>query len=366
MGTPRIIAFYLPQFYPIPENDEWWGKGFTEWYNVGKAKPLFWGHKQPKVPTDLGYYDLRVPEVREAQAELAKNAGIEGFCYWHYWFGHGKQLLEKPLREVIETKKPNFPFCLAWANEDWKAKTWNRDSRGDKLLIKQRYGGIKDYTQHFYTILPILKDERYIKVNNHCLFMIYRPSMFIECKLFIEIWQKLAQKNNLEKFHFVAHADSYEKEYQHYINMGFDAIYTNRMFYATAVLRRMTIATILKYSITRVLGLPRITDFKNVIRWSYDQNDCEINKYPGIISDWDHTPRSGKRGIVFINFNKSTFSQHIEKQLSLVRNKPDEESLIFLKSWNEWGEGNFMEPDLQYKTMKTEVLRENLAKYNVR
>ena len=156
----HVIAFYLPQFHPIPENDEWWGKGFTEWTNVGKAKPLFCRHYQPRVPADRGYYDLRMPEVRNAQAELAKEAGIDAFCYWHYWFGNGKQLLEQPLKMVVEQGKPDFPFCLAWANHTWYKKRWNSDvSRfSQEVLMEQQYPGIQDIDDHFYTMLPVFRD----------------------------------------------------------------------------------------------------------------------------------------------------------------------------------------------------------------
>ena len=143
MTTPRIIALYLPQFHPIPENDMWWGPGFTEWTNVVKARPLFKGHVQPKLPADLGFYDLRLPDTREAQAKLAKEAGIEGFCYYHYWFA-GKQLLERPFSEVINTGKPDFPFCICWANHSWSNKTWNRKSnlQANSMLMEQTYPGV--------------------------------------------------------------------------------------------------------------------------------------------------------------------------------------------------------------------------------
>jgi hypothetical protein len=201
MSKPRIIAFYLPQFHPIPENDEWWGKGFTEWTNVGKAKPLFPGHYQPRVPADLGYYDLRVPEIREAQALMARDAGIEGFCYWHYWFGNGKQLLERPFNEVLQSGKPDFPFCLAWANEDWKGFDHGLTNRN--MLIEQLYPGIDDYIEHFYSVLPAFKDKRYIRVNDKPLFMIYKPLVNHHVPIFIETWRRLAKENGVSDIYFV-------------------------------------------------------------------------------------------------------------------------------------------------------------------
>lgn len=170
MEKSKIIAYYLPQYHPFPENDKWWGKGFTEWTNVGKAKPLYRGHYQPKVPTELGYYDLRIPEIRQQQADLAKEAGIFGFCYWHYWFGNKRQLLNEIIDEVIESGKPNFPFCFGWANESWKAKQWNKDGSGDKMLMEQIYGGEQDYREHFEYALKAFKDERYIKIDKMPVF----------------------------------------------------------------------------------------------------------------------------------------------------------------------------------------------------
>ena len=190
----RIIAFYLPQYYPFKENDEWWGKGFTEWTNVGKAKSLFKGHYQPRVPSDLGYYDLRLPEVREAQAELAKEAGIEGFCYWHYWFDHKRQLMGRVFDEVLTSGTPALPFCLGWANHSWYAKTWDKDVK-DKLLCEQKYLGKTDYDAHFEYVLKAFKDARYITVDGCPLFYIFDPlKLPID---FIPYWNKLAKQNGL-------------------------------------------------------------------------------------------------------------------------------------------------------------------------
>jgi lipopolysaccharide biosynthesis protein len=197
----RVIAFYLPQYHPIPENDVWWGKGFTEWTNVGKAKALFKGHYQPRVPADLGYYDLRVPETRKAQADMAREFGVEGFIYWHYWFGHGKRLIERPFNEVLVSGEPDFPFCLAWANETWKGFAHGMTNRN--ILIEQKYPGVADYTAHFYEVLPAFKDKRYITVKGSPLFMIYKPLGEPEVKVFMVIWQKLALENGLEKIYFV-------------------------------------------------------------------------------------------------------------------------------------------------------------------
>ena len=164
----KVIAFYLPQFHPFPENDKWWGKGFTEWTNVGNAKKMFKGHYQPRVPADLGYYDLRLPQVREEQAELAKEAGVAAFCYWHYWFGNGKQLMDMPLQEVLRLGKPDFPFCLGWANHSWVSTNWNieKSSFIPQTLMEQKYPGEQDIVDHFYKMLPAFKDKRYFRIHD--------------------------------------------------------------------------------------------------------------------------------------------------------------------------------------------------------
>lgn len=205
----RVIAFYLPQFHPTVENDKFWGKGFTEWINVAKAKPLFRGHNQPRIPADLGFYDLRMPEIREEQAKLAKEAGIEGFCYWHYWFGNGIQTLERPFNEVLESKEPDFPFCLGWANHSWTTKTWDKgkSKSDDTMIFEQKYPGVEDYKKHFYEILPALKDKRYITVDGKPLFYIWDPNNLPNPKEFINLWKKLAYKNGLQGMYFIAKVD---------------------------------------------------------------------------------------------------------------------------------------------------------------
>ena len=192
----RVLALYLPQFHPIPENDEWWGKGFTEWTNVGKAKPLFPGHYQPHVPADLGYYDLRVPETREAQAELAREAGIEGFVYYHYWFA-GHKLMERPLEEMCALGKPNFPFCLCWANETWRGFNYGLNNERN-VLIEQTYPGDEDHIAHFNYLLPMFKDKRYVTCEGKPVFFLYHADHIPNLSHFIELWQTLARENGLK------------------------------------------------------------------------------------------------------------------------------------------------------------------------
>ena len=207
----RVIAFYLPQYHPIPENDKYWGKGFTEWNNVAKAKPLFRGHDQPRIPADLGFYDLRLPEIREQQAELAREAGVEGFCYWHYWMGGGKELLERPFNEVVDSGKPDFPFCLGWANHTWSTRTWNshKGREGGEVIAEQTYPGVEDYTDHFNKYLKAFKDKRYIKVEGKLLFVVFSPRHFDDFKTFKACWNRLATENGLEGFYFVGITENF-------------------------------------------------------------------------------------------------------------------------------------------------------------
>lgn len=340
----RIIAFYLPQFHPIPENDEWWGKGFTEWTNVGKAKPLFKGHYQPRVPADLGYYDLRVPEVRRAQTELAKKYGIEGFCYWHYWFGNGKRLLERPFNEVLSSGDPDFPFCLAWANETWKGFPHGLTNRN--TLIEQLYPGKEDYENHFYSLLTAFNDKRYITIDGKPIFMVYMPFQLPNPKELIDIWQNLALKNGLKGIHFIAHVFQKERIQEAFIN-GFDSVNINRLFDYGRFNRSLLFKA--KLWLKRELfNIPYYYDYKDVYPSFTGIEDESPNVYPTIIPGWDHTPRSGRHGLIYHNASPDFFEKHVLQVFNKIKHKSSEQRIVFLKSWNEWAEGNYVEPDLKY------------------
>lgn len=351
MKKARVIAFYLPQFHPVKENDEFWGKGFTEWTNVGKSKPLFKNHYQPRVPADLGYYDLRMPEVRNAQAEMAKNAGIEGFMYWHYWFGNGKRILERPFNEVLESKEPNFPFCLGWANHSWTTHSWNSNSqwKKDHTIIEQKYPGEEDYINHFFEVLKAFKDERYITVDEKPVFYIYEPLACPDMKEFIDLWQLLAKENGFKGIHFVGQSSGWLNNNQEILNLGFEALATNNMWHAEARVKGKW-NKLLSHKIRN--KFPGIWlnkyRYKDIIEHLFTKDDESENVYPSVIPQWDRSARSGRRATIYTGATPELFKKHLEKAIKVVSKKPSEKRIIFLKSWNEWAEGNYVEPDLKF------------------
>jgi len=199
MTRARAIALYLPQFHPVPENDAWWGRGFTEWTNTAKAKPMFRGHAQPHVPADLGFYDLRVPETRAAQAALARRYGIEAFCYYHYWFA-GRRILERPFAEVLASGQPDFPFCLCWANQTWSG-IWH--GAPDRILIEQTYPGPADHEAHFSALRPAFADPRYLRVEGRPLFLVYKPEELPDPAASLALWRRLAEAAGLGGLHIL-------------------------------------------------------------------------------------------------------------------------------------------------------------------
>lgn len=381
----RVIAFYLPQFHPIPENDKWWGKGFTEWTSVGKAKPLFKGHYQPKVPADLGYYDLRSPWVREEQAELAREAGIEGFAYWHYWFGNGKTILERPFKELMATKSPDFPFCLAWGNHSWSNKTWKTGmskQEANTMIAEQTYPGVEDYTAHFNYVLDAFKDSRYIKVDGKPLFIIF-DSSFKELPVFIETWQKLAKENGFPGIHFVGYAYNagYNKvdnpaekrpymdvneagaRYKYALSKGLDAVNSIGMLRAEYLTdgKFKTLFKKVMEKYTPWIPLKKYDQAK-VNSHIFVPEDKWENVYPTIMPNWDRSPRAGRNAVIYTDSTPEVFKKHIQDAVELVKDKQPEHQIIFLKSWNEWGEGNYVEPDLKYGKGYIEALASVLRK----
>ncbi len=350
MNQVRLIASYLPQFYPTKENDEWWHKGFTEWTNVGKAKPLFKGHYQPRVPKDLGYYDLRLPEVREQQADMARAYGIEGFCYWHYWFGNGDRVLTRVFDEVVKSGKPDFPFCLAWANETWSGR-WH--GANDRILKEQTYPGTQDYINHFNELLPAFKDKRYIRVNGKLFFMIYQPSQLPNAHQFINLWQDLANKNGLEGFYFVAHIIGI-KEYQKQISLGFDAV---------NVIRYHLYETRMQFELKIRLKRLRVYEYKDALKVFVGDEEKNINCIPTIMPNWDHSPRSGKSAYILHNSTPEYFEEHLKHVFNIIKDKPLENRIAMIKSWNEWGEGNYLEPDLVHGYEYLEAIKRQLDKF---
>jgi len=363
----RAIAFYLPQFHPIPENNKWWGNGFTEWTNAAKAKPLFLGHYQPHIPADLGFYDLRVPEVREAQAEMAQKYGIEGFCYYHYWFA-GKRLIERPFDEVVKSGEPDFPFCLCWANQTWTG-IWH--GAPDRVLIEQTYPGIEDYTTHFYSVLDALADERYITIDGKPVFVIYDPENLPDLLQFTDLWRELAVKSGLKGLYFIGNTcNSLTLQAN-----GFDASYMDGMAniknkmnwisrsYIDKICNKLIGKDLINCKLwyRKFFKKPIVYLYKDVVKYAVPEIKTNPTQFPCVIPNWDNTPRSGNNGIVFHNSTPELFRMQLVKAVSQAQRYNDPElQLIFIKSWNEWAEGNYLEPDLKFGCAYLDVLQQEL------
>jgi lipopolysaccharide biosynthesis protein len=343
----RVIAYYLPQFHPVVENDEWWGAGFTEWTNVAAARRRYLFHRQPRIPADLGFYDLRLAETREAQARLARANGVEGFCYWHYWFG-GRRLLERPFSEVLESGRPDFPFCLGWANESWTGIWYNAPRR---VLVEQTYPGPADHQRHFEAVLPAFRDHRYIRVDDRPIFYVYRPFTIPNLPSMILLWRSMARAAGLSGLHLVAETP----EGQRALTAGFDAFVAQPGW--TAIARRRPLARKLH---ERIFRRPRVVHAKHMSAALRDSLRSD-KQYPCVVPNWDNTPRSGRRGLIVKSTSPSRFSEDLKFAIGFLHERPREHRLLFIKSWNEWAEGNYLEPDQQNGHAYLEILRRTLV-----
>lgn len=377
----KIIAFYLPQFHNIPENDEWWGNGFTEWTNVKKAKPLYEGHMQPRVPLGGNYYNLLDDNVKIWQADLAKKYGVYGFCYYHYWF-NGKMLLEKPMEQMLANKEVDMPFCICWANEPW-TKAWVGDER--KLLIAQEYGKEEEWKQHFMYLLPFFKDERYITKDGKPLFVFYRPDIVPCMKEMIETWDKLAKENGLSGITFAFQSGDYDWNNSKEANLfdydiEFQPPYASHWLYsndgkfvsALKKCRRLLAGwagkkfgiDLYRYGTAQYKKMTgqTVANYDSMWQKIIEAKPVRSNSIPGAFVKWDNTPRHGERGQINVG-TPEKFEYYLSKQIKHAR-EDYHEDMIFMYAWNEWAEGGYLEPDEDDKYGYLEAIKRALEENN--
>jgi lipopolysaccharide biosynthesis protein len=364
----RVIAFYLPQYHPIPENDAWWGKGFTEWTNVAQAKRLFRGHYQPHIPADLGFYDLRLSETRSAQAQLAREYGIEGFCYWHYWF-EGKRLLERPFNEVLTSGEPDFPFCLAWANETW-SRRWLGEEKD--ILQKQTYS-LQDDANHIRWLLRAFADRRYLRVQGRPLFLVYRPNDFLDPRRTTDLWRDECVRSGVADPFLIginAHCPFVDCR-----TLGFDATLNFEPQLGVLPEPWTDRPTIGKLKRNREFGVSsptlKLYDYANARQLMIDRREWmaregqDFPTIPSIFVGWDNTPRRRRNSIVVLNSTPKRFEQGLAQLVNDPKAGSCGERLIFINAWNEWAEGNHLEPDLKYGHGHLEAVRRAMSASNV-
>lgn len=340
----RLIAFYLPQFHPIPENDRWWGEGFTEWRNVAKADPLFPGHYQPHIPADLGFYDLRCEETREQQAQLAREYGIHGFCYYHYWF-EGKRLLERPFNEVLESGRPDFPFCLCWANDPW-SRRW--DGLTQDLLQAQSYSAADDL-EHIRWLLPALSDTRAIKADGRPLFLVYRPKELPDARRTIDTWQKEVRRAGLKGLFLVAVQTAWDLQWdgqrERYdtwdpTELGFDAAVLFQPQFGKLLNSDRRIAVQGKESL-------QVYPYSDAWQFLADCEQVSYTRFDTVCPSWDNTARRGSEAVVLHGSTPAEYRKWLERAISNATHLPRDRRLVFVNAWNEWAEGCHLEPDLR-------------------
>lgn len=345
----KLIAYYLPQFHPIPENDEWWGYGFTEWTNVAQARPFFKNHYQPHIPGELGFYDLRYCEVREAQADLAREYGIYGFCYYYYWF-NGRRLLEKPLNAMLETGRPDFPFCICWANETW-SRRW--DGSENDILIRQDYS--EGYAEQFIQdVIPLFQDPRYIRLNGAPLLMIYRMGELPDAKGAIGTWRKICKENGIPNIHICAVA-----------TFGFTEPYSVGCDSCAQFPPHGNIAASITQQMEELsLGFEgEVYRFSEVVRNEIERPLPSQKTFPGVMTSWDNTPRKKNGGHVFLDSTPELYEVWLRAAMEKARKSlPQGERLVFINAWNEWAEGAHLEPDRKYKRAYLEATRRALTR----
>lgn len=359
---PNIIAFYLPQFHAIPENDEWWGTGFTDWTNVRKARPLFSGHRQPRVPLN-GYYDLSDVEVMRWQAGLAKEYGVSGFCFYHYWFS-GKMLLEKPAEQLLQHADIEMPFCFSWANEPW-ARTW--DGKAHQVLMPQDYGTQKDWETHFNYLLPFFLDPRYICVDGAPMFLIYKTRSIPDCDKMMNLWIDLARKAGLPGIHFVQTIRENQlddRDLPFSANAEFEPARSIRL-QGSLRLQLQRVRRMLFRGMNHVFGLRCHTNavipFKRMTDLSLAKNSPK-GTYGGVFAGWDNSARRDTDATIIQPPTKEEFADYLRSKIKQTRVVYQTDT-IFVNAWNEWAEGTYLEPDEDNRYAYLEAIRDVLAEF---
>ena len=359
----KIISFYLPQYHTFPENDNWWGKGFTEWTNVKNAKPLYKGHYQPVEPFNDNYYNLLDVETIKWQSNLAKKYGIYGFCYYHYWFD-GKMLMEKPMELMLQHKEIDFPFCICWANENW-TRAWAKKSK--EILIGQTYGDKRDWDRHFEYLYSFFNDERYIRIDDKPIMIIYRPEIIPTLREMLNYWESKAKAKGLKGICFI-----YQQVYYNHLKEETGDLFDYGIEYQPGFTmcrmqkRNITILmSKLLHEIVTMLHLPQTA--ASTIHYNYDEIWKKILKstpqdekmIPGAYVNWDNTPRYKKGATVHMGYSPEKFQRYLTEQIKrtkLVYRK----DILFMFAWNEWGEGGYLEPDKKYKFAALEAVKNAL------
>ncbi|MDE6859045.1 MAG: glycoside hydrolase family 99-like domain-containing protein [Duncaniella sp.] len=345
----RTIAIHLPQFHPFKENDEWWGKGFTEWTNVAKARPRFIGHYQPHIPADLGFYDLRLPETREQQAQMAKDAGIYGFCYYHYWF-NGHQLMERPLEEILKSGKPDYPFMLCWANENW-TRAW--DGGEKQILIKQDYSEEDDRNHIRFLIKNYFKDSRYICVDGKPVFCVYRYDLFPDIRKTISIWREEAALEGLELY--LCMFESFKNTGMDGLQLGFDAAIEFQPHAMNQNGYNQRFVHIIRRGINRIFRpilhgnlIPNMYSYKSYVNYVCKLLMPKYKRFPCITPGWDNTSRKKNNYMLFVKSTPEKYRTWLKHILDTFKPYSKDENFIFINAWNEWAEGNHLEPDKKW------------------
>ena len=343
----RAIAFYLPQFHPIPENDRWWGAGFTEWTNVTRAQPIFTGHYQPHLPADMGFYDLRVADTRAKQAALAARYGIHGFCYYFYWFA-GKRLLETPVESMRASGEPDFPYCLCWANENW-TRRW--DGADKEILIAQNPSRADD-ERLILDLLPHFRDPRYIRVNGKPLFIVYRIGVLPNVTATAELWREVARREGIGELYLCA-AKTYDTGDPTYY--GFDAV----VEFPPHGLRTVPTQEQLEILEPRFSGT--IVDYRQFVVDCITAREPSYPLHRTVMPGWDNTARRRHNALVFAHATPEVYELWVREVAAETRRKPPGERLIFVNAWNEWAEGAHLEPDQRFGHQYLEATARALA-----